>query len=235
MISVIVPTLNAEAGLGATLSSLVPAAVEGLVREVIVADAGSSDHTLEIADAMGAVIVRTPPGRGTQLKQGAERARFPWLMFLHGDTVLDVGWEREAGAFMERVDDGRREPAAAAFRFALDDIGLAPRVLETLVLARCTLLRMPYGDQGLLIPRSLYDRIGGYEPIPLMEDVGLVRRLKRHQIIMLRAHAVTSAYRYRQEGYVLRTLRNQACLTMYYLRVPAARIARFYEGQGDAA
>jgi rSAM/selenodomain-associated transferase 2 len=230
MITVIVPTLNAEEGLGATLSSLVPAAVVGLVREVIVADAGSSDQTIAIADAMGAQIIRSPAGRGVQLKHAAQQARFPWLLFLHADTVLDVGWEREASAFIERIDDGRREPAAAAFRFALDDIGMAPRILEGLVRARCLMLRLPYGDQGLLIPRSLYDAIGGYDAIPLMEDVALIRRLKRRQVIMMRSHAVTSAFRYRREGYLARTLRNQACLAMYFLRVPTRRIAAFYEG-----
>ncbi len=204
MISVIIPTLNAQAGLVATLGALVPAAAEGIVRQVVVADGGSTDSTLKIADGTGADIVMAGKGRGAQLAAGARNAKQPWLLFLHADTVLETGWEREAVAFMERVDMGNREPAAASFRFALDDIGLAPRVLERLVGLRCALLRLPYGDQGLLIPKRLYEEIGGYRPYPLMEDIDLVLRLKRRQRIMFRTSAVTSALRYRRAGYTRR-------------------------------
>ena len=230
MISVVIPTLNAQASLPDTLSALIPATVEGLVREVVIVDAGSSDKTCEIADAAGAEVVAVSPNRGGQLMAGAARAKHPWLLFLHADTVLDVGWEREVSHFMDRVDNGRIEPAAAAFRFALDDEGLAPRCLEGLVSLRCALLRLPYGDQGLLIPRALYDRVGGYRALPVMEDLDLVRRLSR--VKMLRARAVTSALRYRREGYFRRALKNQMCLVLYALNVPAARISQFYSGAG---
>ncbi len=230
MISVVIPTLNAAAFLPDTLSALIPATVDGLVREVVIVDAGSADSTCEIADAAGAEVLVTSPGRGGQLMAGAARAKHPWLLFLHADTVLDVGWEREASHFMERVDAGRVRPAAAAFRFALDDEGMAPRCLEGLVRLRCALLRLPYGDQGLLIPRRLYDKVGGYRELPVMEDLDLVRRLGT--VKMLRGRAVTSAQRYRREGYVRRSLKNQMCLVLYALNVPAARISQFYGGAG---
>jgi glycosyltransferase involved in cell wall biosynthesis len=130
MISVVIPTLNAEATLGQTLAALVSAAVDGLVREVIVVDGGSSDRTAEIVDQAGANLVRGSGGRGHQLAAGAAQARFPWLLFLHADTTLASGWEHDASAFMGRVDTGGRPLAAAAFRFALDDAGARPRVLE---------------------------------------------------------------------------------------------------------
>lgn len=228
MITVVIPTLNAEGGLAATLSALVPAVVEGVVREVIVVDGGSTDRTLRIADQAGVEVMTTSAGRGRQLAAGAARARFPWLLFLHADTVLEPGWEREAAVFVERVEAGKREPAAATFSFALDDTGLAPRVVEAFVGLRSTLFRLPYGDQGLLIPRHLYTEIGGYRPLPLMEDVDIVRRLKRRQMILLRPRAVTSALRYRRDGYVNRVMRNQLCLLLYFLRVPVASIARVY-------
>ncbi|HRD75092.1 MAG TPA: TIGR04283 family arsenosugar biosynthesis glycosyltransferase [Hyphomicrobiaceae bacterium] len=228
MISVIIPTLDAQDGLAATLTALVPAVVEGLVREVIVVDGGSADRSVEIADQAGCTIVRSERGRGQQLATGAAAARHPWLLFLHADTILEQGWERDGSAFIERIDSGLREPAAAAFRFALDDLGIAPRILEAGVAARCALFRLPYGDQGLLIPKRLYDRIGGFSKVPLMEDVELVGRLKRSQLIMLRARAITSAIRYRRDGYLRRTLRNLSCLTLYYLRVPPGRIVRWY-------
>jgi rSAM/selenodomain-associated transferase 2 len=228
MISVIIPTLNAEERLGATLSALVPAAVDGLVREVIVVDAGSSDRTAEIVEGSGAELIDCSGGRGRQLAAGATRARFPWLLFLHADTVLEAGWERDASKFMERVDLGKQPVSAAAFRFALDDEGFSPRVLERMVALRCSILKLPYGDQGLLMPRELYLEIGGFSELPLMEDVELVRRLGRRRVRVLGSRAVTSADRYRRAGYVRRSARNMLCLTLYSVGVPVRVISRIY-------
>lgn len=228
MISVIIPTLNAENGLAACLTALVPATVESVVREVIVVDGGSRDRTAEIVDQAGATMLTSPAGRGCQLAAGAERARMPWLLFLHADTVLEPGWEREAAAFVERVESGQRTNAAAVFRFALDDLGFKPRLVEWGVALRCALLRLPYGDQGLLIQGRLYRQLGGYKALPLMEDVDLVRRLGRSRTVVLRSRAITSAARYRRDGYVRRTIRNLSCLTLYYLRVPNGVIERLY-------
>lgn len=228
MISVIIPTLNAETTLGETLGVLVPAVVEGVVKEVIVVDGGSTDETARVVDIAGAHLVKTTQGRGTQLSAGAAAARFPWLLFLHADTVLTPGWEREAAAFMERVENGRRAPSAAAFRFALDDSGPMPRLMEKLVAFRCALFALPYGDQGLLLPASLYRQMGGYKPIPLMEDVDFVRRLGWRRITMLRTEAVTSAERFRQAGYVRRAARNLLCLTLFLMRVPPHFVKRVY-------
>jgi rSAM/selenodomain-associated transferase 2 len=228
MISVVIPTLNVEDGLAACLTALVPAAVDGLVREVIVVDGGSSDRTLQIVEQSGAELIRSRPGRGEQLAVGAARARGPWLLFLHADTILEPGWEREAAALMERVDSGRRQPTAAAFRFALDDDGFRPRMIEAGVALRCTLFGLPYGDQGLLISRQLYKQAGGYSRLPLMEDVDLVRRIGRRRMTILRTRAITSAVRYQREGYLRRSTRNISCLALYFLRVPARIIARIY-------
>lgn len=228
MISVVIPTLDAEGGLAACLTALVPATVEGLVREVIVVDGGSTDRTHQIVDQAGAALVRSGAGRGRQMALGAGQARMPWLLFLHADTVLEPGWEREVATLIERVDSGRREPTAAAFRFALDDLGFKPRLIETGVAVRCTLLRLPYGDQGLLIPRRLYQQIGGFRPMAVMEDVDLVRRIGRGRTLILRSRAVTSAVRYRRDGYARRSLRNLSCLLLFYLRVPTDWIARLY-------
>jgi rSAM/selenodomain-associated transferase 2 len=228
MITVIMPTLDAETSLAAAMSALVPAVVEGIVREVIVVDGGSSDRTIEIADAAGAEVMTAERGRGSQMRAGAAAARFPWLLFLHSDTVLEPGWQREAAAFIDRVDGGARPEAAAAFAFALDDTGIAPRLVEFGVRLRTSLLRLPYGDQGLLVPRRLYDSIGGFAALPLMEDVEIRRRLGRSRTIILRSRAVTSAYRYRRDGYLLRVVRNLTCLLLYLLRVPPRVLVRIY-------
>jgi rSAM/selenodomain-associated transferase 2 len=228
MISVIIPALNAEQTLGATLASLVHAVVADVVQEAIIVDGGSCDETCAIAEAAGTTLVKAERGRGRQLQAGAAQAKGGWLLFLHADTVLDPGWHEEAKAFMQRVDAGKRPPAAASFRFALDDDGVMPRLLEWLVALRCWLFALPYGDQGLLIPRALYAKLGGFKPLPLMEDVDLVRRLKRSELVMLKSRATTSGERYRREGYLARSLRNFCCLALYYLRVPPRLLARLY-------
>jgi rSAM/selenodomain-associated transferase 2 len=228
MISVVIPTLNAEATLADALTALIPAVVEGIVREVIIVDGGSADRTLRIADASGATILKSVAGRGMQLAAGAAAARGTWLLFLHADTVLEAGWVREAAHLVERVDAGKWPATAAAFRFALDDMGAMPRIVEAGVGLRAHVLKLPYGDQGLLIPRGLYDEIGGYRPLPLMEDVDIVRRLGRHRLRMLRTSAVTSAARFQRDGYAIRVLRNLSCLLLYSLGAPAAWVKRVY-------
>jgi hypothetical protein len=149
-------------------------------------------------------------------------------LFLNADTVLEDGWERSATAFMRRVDLGERTPAAGAFTFRLDDKGFAPRLLERLVHLRCKIARRPYGDQGLLIPRRLFDAVGGYKDLPIMEDIDLARRLGRRRVAMLDARAVTSAESYKRDGYLRRSLRNQICHTLYGAGLPAGIVARLH-------
>lgn len=228
MISVVIPTLNAESTLGPCLAALVPAALDGIVRQVIIADGGSADRTAAIADDTGADFLVSGPGRGQQIVAGVTQARNPWLLILHADTVLEDGWEQDASRFMSEVDCGKRSTGAAAFRFKLDDAGLMPKILAAFVHLRSTLAKLPYGDQALLIPRRLHDEIGGFRPLPLMEDVDIVCRLGRRRVTVLPTCARTSSRRYRSEGYLKRIARNQMCLAMYAAGVPIERIASFY-------
>lgn len=229
MLTVVIPTLDSERQLVATLAALIPAAAAGIVSQVVVSDGGSVDGTLVVADELGCDIVSGPRGRGPQLAVGARIARHPWILFLHSDTVLDEGWHREVAHFIERVEEaGDGDRRAAVFGFALDDYGISARLLEATVRLRCLLFALPYGDQGLLISRRHYERLGGFRPIPLMEDVDLVRRIGRRGIVYLRARAITSAIRYRHEGYFRRMARNAGCLTLFFLRVPPRLITRIY-------
>jgi rSAM/selenodomain-associated transferase 2 len=223
MISVVIPTLDAERHLGRTLHSLFPAAVEGVVSEVIVVDGGSRDATLNVAEHWGARVVSSARGRGPQLATGAAEARKSWLLFLHADTHLEPGWEEDAERFMAQTQD-----RAAAIRFRLADKGIGARLIERGVALRCALFGLPYGDQGLLISRALYDASGGFRPLPIMEDVDLVRRLGRKRLSILGSHAITDAGRYRKDGYLRRVLRNFGCLAMFYGGVSPSRIAKFY-------
>lgn len=227
MLSVIIPAINAEAHLPKLLMSLVEATVAGLVREVIVVDGGSVDRTVAIAEAMGATILHVPAGRGRQLAAGARVVRFPWMLFVHADTVLDADWHKDVDGFIRRAGSAEGDQAAV-FRFALDDRTWAARAMEAIVRLRGVLFALPYGDQGLLISRRHYERVGGFGDMPLMEDVDMVRRIGRRGLAVLNTKALTSAERYRKGGYILRPLRNLLVLSLYFMRVPPDKLVKLY-------
>jgi rSAM/selenodomain-associated transferase 2 len=213
MLSVVIPALNAAESLPACLAAL------GGANELVVSDGGSADATRAIAEGAGARIVEGPRGRGVQLRAGAAAARGDWLLFLHADTILGAGWRAAADAHAAAAPD-----RAACFRFRLDDAGWQARLIERGVAAR----RFPYGDQGLLISRAFYDALGGYRPLPLMEDVDLVRRIGRRRLRLLPVDAVTSAERWRRGGWVRRSARNLGLVTLYRLGASPERLARLY-------
>lgn len=215
-VSVIIPTLDAAASLPPLLAELARAGVG----EVILADGGSTDGTRGLGR-----VVDAPRGRGSQLVVGAAAARGEWLLFLHADTRLQPGW-REAVAMAMAAPD-----RAAYFRFALDDEAPQARRLEAAVAWRCRWLALPYGDQGLLISRQLHDAVGGFRPIPLMEDVDLVRRIGRTRLVALPVAAITSAERWRRDGWWGRSARNMGILALWLCGVKPERLARMYRGR----
>jgi hypothetical protein len=148
-----------------------------------------------------------------------------WLLFLHADCRFDASGEDAVRAF---VTAPKGAGCAGYFDLTLNDDVPAARRLERLVRWRCRLLALPYGDQGLLIHRTLYDRIGGYAALPLMEDVDIARRLGGARLKPIGATITASAERYGRDGYWRRPLRNLLCLSLYFLGVSPARIARLY-------
>ncbi|HUC70242.1 MAG TPA: TIGR04283 family arsenosugar biosynthesis glycosyltransferase [Stellaceae bacterium] len=216
-----IPTLNAAEKLPETLAGLAVARV----REIVVVDGGSTDDTAGIASAAGARAIIAEHGRGTQLAAGAAAATGGWLLFLHADCRLEPRWAVATANFVAQPGAQGR---AGYFDFALDDPTPAARRLERIVAWRCQTLALPYGDQGLLISRALYDAVGGFAPLPLMEDVDLVRRLGRGRMVRIGARCVASARRYRRDGYLRRPVRNLFCLSLYFAGMAPERIARLY-------
>jgi rSAM/selenodomain-associated transferase 2 len=224
-LSIVIPTRDAAARLPSCLASLEEGRRSGLVGEVVVVDGGSRDDTATCAAALGARVLAASPGRGAQLAAGAAAARGGWLLFLHADTLLPPGWPAIVAAFIAAPENAAR---AGYFALRFDDPARPARLLERGVALRCRWLALPYGDQGLLMAAEFHRALGGFRPLPLMEDVDLVRRIGRHRLVRLAATATTSASRYRRDGYLRRVLRNWTCLALYYLGVPPRLILRLY-------
>jgi rSAM/selenodomain-associated transferase 2 len=200
-ITVVIPALNEEACLPCLLGQLV--AEGGLVKRIVVSDGGSTDETVVRAREAGAVLVSGPSGRGGQIARGISAASGAWLLLLHADSILPLNWPEQLRRTLAAAD-----PARAYYgrlRFLTNDP--RARVAEALVWLRCFLFRLPYGDQGLLIHRSLIDAIGGVPELPLMEDVALARRLGR-RLAPMALVVETDASAYLREGWLRRSGRN---------------------------
>jgi glycosyltransferase involved in cell wall biosynthesis len=185
MLSVVIPTHESEQDLVRTLAILVAGAAAGVVREVIVADAGSQDATAEVADYAGCRLLVSQDSLGARLRAAAASARAPWLMFLNPGTLLDATWIDDTVRFAE--GDGSR---AAAFRPG-HGAATASIMAEALALLRLALRARPHPAQGLLIAKTLYDSVGGHHDRADAES-DLLRRLGRRRIAMLRSAAMSA-------------------------------------------
>ncbi len=170
-LAVVIPVRNEAQGLPLLLADLAQAP-DGLVAERLVVDGGSDDGSGALARLAGATVLHGPANRGRQLQLGVAASTAPWLLLLHGDARLPRGW---AAAVQRAL---AAPPAAWHFDLAVAGGGLPLRLLELAVGLRCRLRQLPYGDQGLLLPRALLQRAGGIRPLPLMEDLDLVQRLR---------------------------------------------------------
>jgi glycosyltransferase involved in cell wall biosynthesis len=190
MLSVVIATHDSERALLPTLAALVAGAAAGVVREVIVADAGSRDTTAAIADGAGCRVLTSAQTRGARLKAAAATARAPWLLFLAPGTVPDANWIEETRRFIQQAElRGCAETYAAAFRPG--SATFRPALIEALALLWASLGARPDAGQGLLIARSLYDALGGHRDVAEPErDLG--RRLGRRRVVLLRSGAIAA-------------------------------------------
>ena len=219
-ISVVIPTLNEQSRIGRALACT---ALPGVER--IVVDGGSTDGTADEARALGAErVIRSAPGRARQMDAGQREASGAVVVFLHADTSLDQDWKES----LERV---LADPATAggAFRLRFDGAGFWLRVIERGAALRARLAGLPYGDQALFVRKSVLDRAGGIAPVPIFEDLDLVRVIQRAgRLALLPEAAHTSPRRYAANGALLQVLRNQVALVSYFLCLPRARVAAWY-------
>ena len=217
-ISIIIPALNEAERIGTTLQHLDGAGAA----EIIVVDGGSCDGTAQIAESLGAHVLRGPANRGVQQNLGAAAATGEILLFLHADTRLPDDFAGQIRSILAKSGT-----AAGAFRFSLDAANWGLRLVERMVRIRCDLLGLPYGDQGLFVSRQAFEEAGRFADLPVMEDFDLVRRLKRLGRIRIAASAsVTSARRWLEEGVWRVTWKHHLCILGYYLRVSPAKLAR---------
>jgi len=221
-LAVVIPARQEAARLPGLLAQL--ALAPQLVAEVVVVDADSDDATALVARLAGAMVLRSGANRGLQLVLGVAASKSPWLLLLHADARLPAGW---APALAAAVAAGDRQ--AWAFRLAIDGADPALRLVEAAVWLRCLWRQLPYGDQGLLLSRRQLEAVGGILPLPLMEDLELVQRLRRQGPIRLLPLALrVDGRRWRRLG-VLRTSWSNWRLRRAWRRgVPASLLAEFY-------
>jgi glycosyltransferase involved in cell wall biosynthesis len=204
---VIIPTYQAESGLSRLLPQLAG-------ERVIVSDGGSADGTLMCAARAGACLAVGAKGRGAQLKLGAKLAALSgdaddWFLFLHADSQLPDGWRHV-------VTTAMAQPDPRYFRFKADASGFAAKFMNGMVALRCWALGLPYGDQGLLVSRNLYEQVGGHAKMALFEDVELNGRLKKTaQLRPLPVALTTDVSKHWRDGLWRRGVRNLGLLIKY--------------------
>ncbi len=221
-IAVIVPTLNEQHHLPATLRSVTLSPGD----ELIVVDSGSTDATVNIARQYTTHVLHSPRGRAVQMNQGARTAHGEILLFLHADTLLPPdGLE----AVRQAVQAGA---IGGAFRLVITPPTLPLRLVAWGTNLRTRIGHLPYGDQALFMPRHVFEAIGGYDDIPFMEDVRIVQALRRRGRLVTLPQAVqTSGRRWQHEGVCYTTLRNTVLITLYLCGVPPETLQRWYRAR----
>ncbi|NEP06288.1 MAG: glycosyltransferase family 2 protein [Okeania sp. SIO2G4] len=221
-ISIIIPVLNEVSTITQTISTAQTAKDKDI--EIIVVDGGSNDGTIELIKCLNIQIISSLPGRATQMNCGAKIATGKILLFLHGDTLLPSNFDRMLEEILVKP-----KIIAGAFELSIRGKTKGLRIVERMVNWRSRYLQMPYGDQGIFLPTKVFQEIGGFPEIPIMEDFELIRQLKkRGQIAIIPSPVFTSGRRWQKLGILKTTFINQIVIIAYLLGVSPKRLARLY-------
>jgi rSAM/selenodomain-associated transferase 2 len=215
------PVLNEAANLQRAIDSTQPS--DNI--EVIVVDGGSGDDTCRVAAACGVQVIGSPAGRSKQMNLGAAAATGEILLFLHGDSRLPLGFDR----LIRQVMSAKQPPIAGAFWLGIEAPQKSLRWVEWGVKWRSQVCQMPYGDQGIFLSARVFNEIGGFPDLPIMEDFELIRRLRqRGKISIVPQPVMTSARRWLQKGILKTTLINQIMVLGYLGGISPARLVELY-------
>ncbi|MBD2444215.1 TIGR04283 family arsenosugar biosynthesis glycosyltransferase [Dolichospermum circinale CS-534/05] len=219
-ISIIIPTLNEADNIQSTINST----KSSTNIEIIIVDGGSKDETLLIAKSLGAKIIVSPPGRANQMNMGAMVASGEILLFLHGDTRLPTNFEQ-----MIRKTLAKPGIVAGAFALQINSPHWGLRFVEFGVKWRCNLLQMPYGDQAIFMTKNVFQKVGNFPEIPIMEDFEMIRKLKHlGKIHLLSTPVITSPRRWLKKGILQTTILNQIIIIAYLLGISPHQIRNWY-------
>ncbi|MFM2173617.1 MAG: hypothetical protein RLZZ54_1544 [Cyanobacteriota bacterium] len=223
-LAVVIPALNEGQRLPLLLADLAQVPPT-LIRERVVVDGGSDDGTPLIARLAGAQVVQSPAGRGQQLRRGINATTAPWLLLLHADARLCHDWALVVQRALQQA------PGAWAFDLAIDAPGLSLRLLELAVRLRSRWRQLPYGDQGLLVPRSLLEQAGGMPELALMEDLLLIQRLRAiTRIRSLQRPLQVDGRRWQRHGVIGTAWRNAQLRQAWRQGISADQLAQRYYG-----
>lgn len=223
-LAVVIPALNEGQRLPLLLADLAQAPLT-LIRERVVVDGGSGDGTPLIARLAGVEVVQSPAGRGQQLRRGISTTTAPWLLLLHADARLCHDWPLVVQRALQEP------PAAWAFDLAIDAPGLSLRLLELAVRLRSRWRQLPYGDQGLLVPRSLLEQAGGMPALALMEDLLLIQRLRAITRLRSLQHPLqVDGRRWQRHGVIGTAWRNAQLRRAWRQGISADQLAQRYYG-----
>jgi len=222
--SIIVPVLNEQGRINSFLDKINRQSYDSNF-EIIIVDGDSHGGTVNAVRDNTVICITCPKGRGRQMNAGTAKARGEILIFLHADTTLpDNALEKISLALQNTNYVG------GAFDLKIDSDRLFLRYISVRASLRSRWNRIPYGDQAIFIRKEYFDEIGGFKEIPLMEDVDLMRRIKKDgkKIIILPDKVTTSARRWENDGALYTTIRNRILVGLFYLGVSPHKLAKYY-------